>query len=71
MPMFQFLVLVELFQVGTQQIKINVDGAFQVDGLQSGVGAVILDDKGEFLGALAKPIPKQISALATEFDGHL
>lgn len=46
--------------------KINVDGAYMEDRQGFGIGVVIRNDREELMGALSKPISKQISPLAIE-----
>ncbi|PRQ54504.1 putative ribonuclease H-like domain-containing protein [Rosa chinensis] len=50
------------------RLKLNVDGAFQMDTGQGGIGAVIRDENGRFLAAIARPFSFVCSALHMELE---
>jgi ribonuclease HI len=53
---------------GTEFVKINTDGAFQMESLSGAMGTVIRDVRGSYLKASARPIPSVGSALMGEAE---
>jgi hypothetical protein len=49
-------------------MKINIDGSFQAETLVGATWAMIRDDNGGFLKAMARRIPLASSVLMTEVE---
>ncbi|XP_062024673.1 putative ribonuclease H protein At1g65750 isoform X2 [Rosa rugosa] len=52
----------------TGRLKINIDGAFQVDRGKGGIGVVVRDEMGTCMAALARPFSHVSSALQMEAE---